>query len=132
MPDASFDNKMGAQDGSLAVWTWNLTTADPFGTPVEWPEWADVTWHITNTTWGGATLTLQGSNVAAPATGTSADWFTLNNAAGGTALTFTAGANAGCTSIETPRWIRPALTTAGVGAVVRVLLMRRRQTRMRA
>jgi hypothetical protein len=50
----------------------------------------------------------------------------------GTALTFTAGANAGCTSIETPRWIRPALTTAGAGAVVRVLLMRRRQTRMRA
>lgn len=125
MADAAFNNNFGMQDGSLARFTWNLTTADPTGTQVEWPEWSDVTWHITNTTWGGATLALQGSN-----DGT--NWFTLNNAAGGTALTFTTGTNAGATSLETPLYIRPALTVVGVGAVVRVILLRRRQTRMRA
>lgn len=129
MADATFNTKIGQQDGSLAAWTWTLTTADPNGTAVEWPEWCDVTWHVQSSAWGGATLTLQGSNLTAPG---ASDYFTLSNAAGGTALTFTSGTNAGATSIETPRWIRPALTAVGVGATVTVTLLRRRQTRMRA
>lgn len=130
MATPTFSNKFGVQDGSLARFTWALTTADPTGDSLEWSEWCDVTWTVHDATWGGATLTLQGSN-----DGT--NWFTLTNAAGATALTATSGGSSagtanGYTSIETPVYVRPKLTTVGVGAAVTVDALKRRQTRMRA
>lgn len=124
MPNATVLNTLGHGDGSLARFTWALTTADPTGTEALYAEWADKTWAIDSASWGGATLTLQGSN-----DGT--NWFTLANAAGGTALTFTSGACSGACSIETPLYVRPKLTTVGVGAVVGVTLLVRRATPLR-
>jgi len=112
---------VGERDGSVVLWTWALATANVDGFPLEWSEWADRTFTASGT-WGGATLSIEGSN-----DGT--NFFTLSNAAGGTAATFTAD---GCkTIIETPRWARPKLTTAGSGATVTVTLCARRQTPLR-
>lgn len=104
-------------DGSVILVTWTLTTADPDGGFFEWPQWADRCTQAVGT-WGGATLTMQGSN-----NGT--DAFSMSNAAGGTAATFTV--DGGKTLIEAPRFVRPKLTTVGVGATVVVTLLARRQ-----
>ena len=111
----------GDQDGSSKLFTWALTTADPTGDQVEWVQWADRAFQA-NGTWGGATLTLQGSN-----DGT--NWETLSNAAGGTAATQTA--NGGKAVIEVYRYARPSLTTPGTGATVAVTLHVRRAQPMR-
>jgi hypothetical protein len=117
----TINNTIGEQDRSGQLWTWALTTANPDGAVLEYSEWADCCWQAVGT-WGGATLKLQGSN-----DGT--NWFTLSNAAGAAAASFTADGAA--TTIETPRYIRPNLTTVGVGATVTVTLYRRRHTPMR-
>jgi hypothetical protein len=100
---------------------WVLTSTDRDGFSAEWYRWADQTWVATGT-WGGATLTVEGS-----ADGTT--WVPLSNAAGGTAATATA--NKAMTVIELPRFVRPNLTTAGSGATVTVTLLARRQTPLR-
>jgi hypothetical protein len=117
----TFSNDVGAADRSTVLVTWALTTANADGSPLEYTEFADKTWTAFGT-WGGATLTLQGSN-----DGT--NWFSLTNAAGGTAATFTA--DGGKAVIETPRYVRPNLTTVGVGATVSVVLCARRHTPVR-
>ena len=95
-------------DGSVVLSTWTLTTADPEGGWFEWAQWADRCGTAFGT-WGGATLTWQGSN-----DGTNA--FTLSNAAGGTAATQTA--DGGKQLLELPLYVRPKLTSVGVGATV--------------
>lgn len=120
---------LGSRDGESLSFTYALLTASPDGYPLEHSEWADKCWHAFGT-WGGATLTLQGSNdTAAAILAGTANWFTMANAAGGTAATQTA--DGGKNTIESPRWVRPNLTTPGVGAIVTVVLVARRHTGMR-
>lgn len=112
---------VGDRDGSVVTWTWTLTTANADGAVLEWPEWADRTFTATGT-WGGATLSIQGS-------GDGTNWVTLNKVAGGTAATATA--DAAMAIIEVPRYVRPNLTVAGAGATVTVILTARRANPMR-
>lgn len=111
----------GDLDGSTRLFTWTLTTADPAGDAVEWPQWVDRTFQSVGT-WGGATLTFQGSN-----NGT--DWFTMKKADGGAVATHSA--NDGTTVIDSPRYARPNLTTPGTGATVVVTMHARRANPMR-
>lgn len=104
--DGSFDAKL---------FTWALTTADPTGVAFEYIQHTDVCFQAV-ATWGGATLTIQGSN-----DGT--NWFSVRDP-GGTAITFTA--DGGKQVLERPRFIRPNLTAVGVGAIVAVTAMARR------
>lgn len=113
--------KVGDQDDAAILLSWALTTANTDGSPVEWTQWADRCFTAFGT-WGGATLTIQGSN-----DGT--NWFTLSNAAGATGATFTA--DGGKSIIELPRYVRPNLTTPGAGATVSVQLLARRQQPLR-
>jgi hypothetical protein len=112
---------IGSGDGSLLLFSWALTTANPDGAPVSSSEWADRTWQATGA-FGAATLSLQGSNDGAT-------WFNLSNAAGGTAVALTA--SGGVATIELPVYVRPNLTVAGVGATVTVTCLMRRATPMR-
>ncbi len=119
--DPTVSRDLSNGDGSVVLASWSLTTANPTGTGLEWTEWADRTFQVAGT-FGGATLTLEGSN-----DGT--NWATLSNAAGGTAATFTtAGIK---TVIELPRYVRPNLTTVGVGATLTATLVARRANPMR-
>lgn len=102
-------------DDSVAIYTWALTSANTDGLPIEWVQWADRCFTGTGT-WGGATLTIQGSNDGST-------WVTLNNAQGTAA---TATADKALQIVEVPRFVRPNLTTAGVGAAVTVILCARR------
>lgn len=113
--------KVGDQDDAAILLSWALTTTNTDGAPLEWTQWADRCFQAVGT-WGGATLTIQGSN-----DGT--NWAPLSNAAGGTAATFTAdGAKS---IIELPRYVRPNLTTPGTGASVAVTLLARRAQPLR-
>lgn len=118
----TFSRDVAGRDGSVVLLTWALTTANPDGLPVDKVEWADRTWQAQGT-WGGATLTFQGSNDGA-------NWFSLTNAAGGAAAALTA--NGGLASIELPLYVRPNLTVVGAGATITVTLCARRATGMRA
>lgn len=90
---------------SLAVWA--LTTADPTGDSISIPGARDRSIQVFGT-FGGATLTVQGSN-----DGT--NWNTLHDETGA-ALTFTAtGAHA---IVENFLFIRCALTAVGTGAAI--------------
>ncbi len=108
-------------DDSCVLFTWALTSTNTDGLPIEWTQWSDRCLQFVGT-WGGATLTMQGSN-----DGT--NWFTLSKAANGN--DFTATADGGEQVIETPRFFRPNLTTAGVGASISVLLLARRNQPLR-
>jgi hypothetical protein len=98
-----------------------LKSADVDGTPIEWAQYSDRCVQAVGT-WGGATLSIEGSN-----DGT--NWATLSKAATGTDLTFTA--NGLEQIIETPRYVRPKLTTAGVGATISVYFLLRRNNPLR-
>lgn len=110
-------------DASVLAFTWVLTTADHTGAGFEFVQWADCTWTFTGT-WGGATAKVQGSadNATFYATG-------LNSAAGG--AEGSASADKIYTTIERPRFMRPILTTVGVGATVTVTAICRRAQPMR-
>jgi len=125
MPNPVIVNAVGGEDGSVRQATWILTTADPTGIAVEWPEYGDRTWSIAVGTAGGATCEIQGSN-----TNVEADFVVLSNAAAGTALTFTTQPQCE-SSIEAPRYARAKLTAVGAGAVFTVTLIARRGSGMR-
>jgi len=112
---------LGVSDGSLYQSTWALVTATADGVPFECPEWADRTVHVSGT-FGGATCTIQGSN-------DNSNWFSLHQAHDGSVAAFTAAGM--CAILENPRYIRPNLTVAGVGATVNVILLARRANPMR-
>lgn len=120
----SVNNKIGNEDRSIALYTWVLTTADFNGLAVELPEWADRTWMagVTGDAFGGATVEIQGSN-------NNVDFYGLSNAAGGTALTFTAGGVK--TVIENPLFMRPRLSVVGAGATITVSVLVRRPMGLR-
>ena len=109
-------------DGSTILLTWTLTTAVPDGVPLEWGQWADRYVQAIGAPWGASTATIEGSNDGV-------NWAPLSNAAGGAAATF--AANGGKTLIEVPRYMRPNLTTTGVGAIVQVILFARRAQPLR-
>ncbi len=73
-------------------------------------------------TWGGATLTLRGSNKANPAPATAGDWFTLKNALG-TAATMTA--DGGLSLSDLPLWVSPILSGGGGTEDIDVILVAR-------
>lgn len=125
MPDPIIDWNIGANDGSVGLVTWALTTADPTGTAISFPEYADRGWHIEVDTTGGATFTLQGSN-----TDVEADYATLSKADGGAAFTATTQP-VHKTVVEGSLYMRPKLTTVGVAAVWNVSCLIRRPTDMR-
>lgn len=108
-------------DNSVICYEWALTTADPTGTGIGQVNYADRTF-VAWGTWGGATLTIEGSN-----DGTT--WVALSNA--GSASRATATADAAITIVELTRYVRPKLTTVGVGATITVSLAARRATPMR-
>lgn len=113
----SISRLIGDSDGNAALITWNLTTANTDGVPVEFVQFTDLCWQSFATNQGGATATIQGSN-----DGT--NYFSLTNAAGGTAMTF--AADGGKQAIERPRYVRPSLTTAGSASVIAIVLLARR------
>lgn len=107
-------------DGICTLYSWTLTSSNVDGAPFADSGSPDIVWQALGT-WGGATLTIQGSN-----TNTDANFMTLSNAAGGTAATFTADGLK--QTIEVPIYKRPKLTTAGAGASVVVTALVRRNT----
>lgn len=96
--------------------TWVLTTADPTGVAVDFPQHRDRNWEFSGT-WGGATAAAQGAN-----TNTDSLFGAVSNANGGLAITATAD---GVTKnqLESCRFVRPKLTTVGVGASITVVLI---------
>lgn len=123
MANGLVSRQVGTYDSQMIQVTWLLTTADPIGAGCEFPEWADQTWAvgITGDTLGGAVVSVMGG-----ATQLDADFYTLSNAAGSTPATFNAFGIK--TTIENPRYLRPKLTTVGVGASITVILLMRRAT----
>jgi len=112
------------EDLSVRQATWVLTTADPTGIAVQWPEYGDRTWSVTGTV-GAATLEIQGAN-----NNVEAEFVVLSNAAAGTALTYTAVPKCAA-SIEAPRYCRPKLTAIGAGATWTITLIARRGSGVR-
>jgi hypothetical protein len=113
--------EVGNGDGSLIFYSWALTSTNTDGAPIKSAEWADRTWQAQGT-WGGATLAFEGSNDGST-------WFSMSNAASGSAIALTA--NGGATTIEVPLYVRPNLTTAGAGATITVTLLMRREQPLR-
>lgn len=107
-------------DGSVSKVVWTaLTNTDFDGVQIMSVEWADRCIQVDGT-FGGATITIQGSNDGAT-------WYTLNNVQG-TALTFTA---AGMKQVvEVPQWIRPSLS-GGAGSTLNVTMIARRANPLR-
>lgn len=91
---------------------WTLTTADPNGDSVSTPGARDRSIQVFGT-FGGATLTVQGSS-----DGT--NWSTLHDESG-VALTFTA--EAAHAIVENLLHLRVALTAVGVGATITVYVL---------
>ena len=119
-PAATTTTVYGYDDGLKVVWA--LTTADHTGAAIgpETFQHTDICLQGTGT-WGGATLALEGSN-----DGT--NYFAVTNTAG-SALTLTA--DGGKQAVERPLYLRPRLSTVGVGATVTVTLALRRNPKGR-
>lgn len=125
MADPTIVMAVGDEDLSIRQATWILTTADPTGIAVGWPEYGDRTWSVTASAVGAATLEIQGSN-----NNVEAQFVALSNAAGGTALSYTAVPKCAAT-IEAPRYCRPKLTAVGAGATWTITLIARRGSSLR-
>lgn len=117
----SFNNSVEMEDRSVLLPTWALTTVNPDGLPLNKPSFMQMTWTAQGV-WGGATLTLQGSNDGS-------NWFALTKFASSTAATFTADGIV--TTNEAPLFVRPDLTSVGSGAAINVVLCAIRQTPVR-
>ena len=113
-------------DNSVCRIKWVLLTADPIGTAIALPEFADKTWVIganAGDGFGGATCSLKGRNLTTEAA------VVLNKAAtGATATAVAAGVIA---TIENPLYVYPELTSVGAGATVTVTLTARRPNILR-
>ncbi len=102
--------------GRSTIHTWALTTADPTGDALNSPGNPDRAVQVSGT-FGGATMTLQGSCQATPTV-----WATLHDPSGAD-LAFTA---AGLKAVlENPTHIRANLTAVGVGASIAVNMVSR-------
>ncbi len=117
----SFNNSVEMEDRSVLLPTWALSTANPDGLPLNKPSFMQMTWTAQGA-WGGATLTLQGSNDGS-------NWFALTKFASSTAAAFTADGIV--MTNEAPLFVRPNLTSVGSGAAINVVLCAIRQTPVR-
>jgi hypothetical protein len=104
----------GAQSGRTHLYQWLLTTADHTGEAGNNPGASDRTIQVYGT-WGGASLTVEGSN-----DGT--NWATLHDPTG-EELVFTTDGIA--VILENPLYIRPRLSVVGAGASVNAKLLSR-------
>jgi hypothetical protein len=109
-------------DGSVVKHTWStLTSTNTDGAPAKWSQFADRSVQMSGT-WGGATVTLQGSNDGLV-------WFTLGDPqANGIAKT----SNALEQVLEMTHYVRPLLTGGDGTTAVSVILMMRRANNMRS
>lgn len=110
-------NSGSVGDGDYAIVTWPLTTADPTGTNIAYPDYADRTVQFIAAAWGGATAVLEGSLDG----GTT--WFPLTDPQGN-AISKTA--DAGEAVSEAVPLTRARLSAVGVGATVTVKLFVRK------
>ena len=108
-----------AHDALQCAWA-HVLTADPGGQPFSNPTWNDRTVMATGT-WGGATLTLEGS-----ADGVT--WVALKDVNG---VAATATANAAIHIRNCPLFMRPNLTVVGAGADIAVTMLARREYSLR-
>ena len=122
----SRDIRESDNDKAFIKCTLILTTADPTGALIAIPDFNDKSFTIGNAAgdaFGGATCSLQGSNVLADTL------VTLNKAAGGTAAT--AAVAAVISTIENTLFVAPVLTAVGAGATITVTLLARRANVLR-
>ena len=103
-----------AGNGSVKLFTFDLTTANNDGAPIEWAQWADRSVSMTSpAAWGTATCVLEGSNDLT-------SWITLADN-GGNAISKTAdGIEA---VVELTRYVRPRLSVPGTAAAIRVCIL---------
>jgi hypothetical protein len=99
--------------------TWLLTQADSTGDGLSHLGAADRTIQVLGT-FDGATVTIEGSNVAEPAA--DAEWAVLHDTAD-QAMQFATAQIA--LIAENPRWIRPKLTGAGAATEITVIAVAR-------
>lgn len=118
-PTAIDQDSLGGDDYIVGR-RWALTTANPDGAPVTKPLHSDRTFVATGT-WGGATLTIEGS-------ADGATYVALKDVNGSAA---TLSANGAIHIQNVPRYMRPNLTTVGAGATVAVDMLARRATDLR-
>ena len=102
-------------NGAVTQYLWELTSDDHTGDPVKGVDFADRTVTAVGT-WGGASVTIEGSNDGE-------HWMPLSDAAG--AADAIASSNKAITIVELTRFIRPRLTTAGTGAAITVCMLSR-------
>src|SRR2546427_513372 len=105
----------------VRVVKWVLTTADPTGTAYMAGHKSDKSVHVlASSTFGGATVAVQGSNESDTATPT--NMVTLHDPSHGAGgLSFAASALEQV--LENTWWIAPKLTTVGAGATITVELL---------
>ena len=122
------NNTIATSDGSLVLWKWVLTSANFDGAPLQFPEWADVTWFIGAT--GDAVGT--GTNFRAEGSMDGIIWFPLSDAANGANdITTNVVTGAMATAIENPLFARPVLGVPGAGATVTFYALVRRAQPLR-
>lgn len=110
MATIAFNINRTATNLAVSSVSWTPLAAGDDGAPVEMPDKSDRSIHVRGT-FGGTTVTIQGSNEATPTS-----WQTLTSP-NGVALTFTADGLRQITEIT--RWIRP-VSSGGAGVAVTV------------
>lgn len=104
------NNDVNQDGGSCVQYTWNLTSTDNDGSPVELPGYPDRTWTIVGS-FGTAAFVPQGSN-----DGT--NWFGLSDLA---SVPISLTAQSIEQTLERCRWVRPLLS--GAGATLQIILL---------
>lgn len=105
------------------VWsiTWVLTTAAPDGQAADLSAFPDKTVHMTGT-FGGGTLTMQGSNdPLGRTTPGSVDWQSLRDPQGVAIAKLASYLGA---ILENPRFVRPSLSGSAAATVTVILTVR--------
>ena len=106
-------SQVATNDSGIFSYSWSLAGGDT-GKPVAMATFPDKTWQALATF---GSVTLRGSNKAAPDDTVAGDWFNLTNPQG-VALTLTAAG--GSLVAENPLWISP-ITTGGSGYVITIV-----------
>jgi hypothetical protein len=108
-------------DARVVVWS-PLANGDT-GQPFEQPGASDRTVHFSGTPSTGGTITMEGSNHAAPSAA-STDWFPLTDPQGNAISKTTA--STGEAILELTRWIRPKVTAGDVSTAWQARLLVKR------
>lgn len=98
------------------IYEWTLTSADATGDAIQMPRYADRSIHFAGT-WGGATATLEGTNLD------NTSFVVLTNQS---AVAITATADDISVVSEPTLYVRPRLSTVGTGASITVRMLVRR------